>query len=295
MKSTISTYVFGSLGASWGKMRMSVILVSLALFLCASASAQSWVYVVTTQQQFGVVNLASGAFHPIGPNTPEGQSNLVWGTHGSLLSLTYSGNLESIDPATGQTTVIGATGLGYNAFDLAEVGGKLYATDFSNNLYTVDKDTGAATLLRATGMPPDPSIPFSMNSDGTINLCDESLYGFAGKLYATFDSFTIDPNSLVENPVVSANIYRINPSSGLATRMAPTALNLGASIELDGKLYAFKWVITAFTQFGPQVQTQVMTLDLSSGDTSFVTALDPAAGGIVGAAPVRRHRSVMSE
>jgi hypothetical protein len=171
-------------------LAQSALIASLTLILfAASASAEPLVYVVTSNNQFGTIDLATGAFHPIGAPTPEGQSNLVWGPDGSLLSLTYSGNLEKINPATGGTTVIGATGLGSNAFDLAEVRGKLYATDFSNNIYSVDPKTGAAHFLRATGLPPDPNIPFSTNPDGTVNLCDESLYGVHGKLYATFDSF----------------------------------------------------------------------------------------------------------
>jgi hypothetical protein len=295
MKSTFSTCVAETLLSSRRNMLSPLLVLLAPLLFAACANAQSWVYVVTTQQQFGAVDLATGAFHAIGPNTPEGQASLVWGTHGTLFSLTYSGNLESINPATGQTTVVGATGLGFNAFDLAEVGGKLYATDFGNNLYTVDPDTGVATLLRATGIPPDPEIPFSINPDGTINLCDESIYGFAGKLYATFDAFTIDPNSLAETPVVSANVYRINPSTGRATLIAPTTLNLGSSIEVEGKFFAFRWVITSFTTLGPQVTSQLLTLDPASGNTSFVTEIDRNAGGIVGAAPVRRHRSMVSE
>ena len=126
----------------------------------ASDKADPLVYVVTqpvdlagTTAQFGTVDLATGAFHQIGPYTPEGQAGLVPGPHGELLSLTFSGDLESIDPANGKTSVIGATGLGGLANDLAELHGKLYATDLSNNLYTVNATTGAATLIGPTGSP----------------------------------------------------------------------------------------------------------------------------------------------
>lgn len=264
--------------------RMFLMSLCVAL-LTACATAAPIVYVVTQNQQFGTVDLATGAFHQIGTNTPEGQANLVWGPSGSLLSLTYSGNLESINPVTGQTTVIGQTGLGFNAFDLAEVAGKLYATDFANNLYSVNPNTGVATLMGATGMPSDPAVPFTTNSDGTINLCDESLYGVGGTLYATFDSFTLDPNSLSITPTVAPAIYSINPKTGAATFIANTDLNLGASVQVNGKFYAFKWVPTGFTAFGPQIQSMIETLDLSNGGTSFVARVDPSAGGITGAAP----------
>jgi hypothetical protein len=61
------------------------------------------------------------------------------------------------------------------------------------SLYSVDPGTGVATPIAATGMPPDSHIPFTFNDDGTFDLCDESLYGVGGQLYATFDSFAIDP------------------------------------------------------------------------------------------------------
>ena len=67
------------------------LVVPLALLLfTVSASAQSAVYVVTGNNQFGTIDLRTGAFHAIGNPTPEGQANLVWGPEGSLFSLTYS-------------------------------------------------------------------------------------------------------------------------------------------------------------------------------------------------------------
>jgi len=80
------------------------LIVSLAVTLFAvSANADSFAYVVTDSQQFGTVDLNSGAFRQIGSDTPEQQFNLVAGPNGSLLSLTASGNLESINTATGGT------------------------------------------------------------------------------------------------------------------------------------------------------------------------------------------------
>ena len=139
-------------------------------------------------------------------------------------------------------------------------------------------------------MPPDPTIPFSVNPDGTVNLCDEGLYSAGGKLYATFDSFKIDPISLAMTPVVDPNLYVIDPSTGVATLVAPTSLNLGATVEVKGKFYAFHLVVTGWTDLGPQVNPQLVTLNLANGDTNFVVNVDPAAGAIFGAAPVRHRR-----
>ena len=269
--------------ANFARRLLTLSLCLALLGACASAAPQ--VYVVTSNQQFGVVDLGTGAFHQIGTNTPEGQANLVWAPDGSLLSLTFSGNLERINPVTGQATVIGQTGLGFNAFELAEVAGKLYATDLANNFYSVDPKTGVATLVRSAIMPSDPAPPFSTNSDGTINLCDETMYGVGGSLYAVFDAFTLDPASLAIVPTVASAIYKIDQRTGVATFVANTSLNLGGGVETNGTFYAFKWVTTSFTQFGPQIQSLVVTLDLTNGTTSFVSRVDPSAGGILGAAP----------
>jgi hypothetical protein len=177
-------------------VRLSLFVFLVGIFFAATASAGPLAYVVTLSQQFGTVDLASGRFQPIGKPTLDSMSDLVW-WHGSLLSLTatgdHVGSLVKINPATAEITYLGPTGLGYNAFSLAEVRGKLYLTDFSNNLYSVNPATGAATPVAGTGIPPDPHVPFTFNNDGTFNLCDEGLYGIGGKLYATFDSFAIDP------------------------------------------------------------------------------------------------------
>jgi len=273
-----------------------LVLLAIALF-SAAAKAAPFVYVVTLAAhgpQFGAVDLGNGRFIPIGRPAPASLANLVW-WKGSLLSLAtsdpYAGDLVRINPWTGKITVIGSTGLGFNAFDLAEVRGKLYLTDFNNNLYSVDPGSGAATMIAATGIPADPNIPFTTNDNGTLNLCDESFYGVGGKLYATFDSFNIDPNTLMidESPddaTVGPALYRIEPATGVATLIGPTNLQLGATVDVDGKYYAFRLSVTGFTGGFPQGFSELVTLDLVTGKTTFLRIVDPAAGSIIGAAPI---------
>jgi hypothetical protein len=277
-------------------VKTSVLVLIAALFVglgSRPAAAGPLVYVVTGNQQFGVVDLASGAFLPIGAPTPQPQTNLVW-SGDALLSLTVSGDVVRMNPRTGEPSVVGPTGLGFNAFDLAGVRGRLYLTDFSNNVYAVDGGTGAATLLRATGIAPDPNVPFTLNPDGTFNLCDESLYGVAGRLYATFDSFAVDPNKsdagfLGITTFVQPTLYQIDPGSGTATAIGPTDLGLGSTVEVEGRFYAFRLVITDFVGGFPVGYSQLVSLDLDSGKTTFIRNIDPAAGPIFGAAPVRRR------
>jgi hypothetical protein len=272
--------------------------------LATSASAAPLVYVVTLSQQFGTIDLATGQFTPIGSPTPDGMSNLV-GWNGSLLSLATTGAnagyLVKIDPATGGESVLRAITyngqpLGYNAFDLAKVRGDLYVTDFSNNLYAVDFATGAATPVGhsggTTGLRPDPNIPLTFNSDGTFNLCDEGLYGFDGKLYATFDSFAIDPTQTPPtraHEYMSPYVWQIDPRTGAATFVANTDWQLSAIVAVNGKFYALRAVSDGFDfTFGfPIAHAELVTLDLKTGKTQKIADLDPSLGPIFGAVPVR--------
>ena len=258
------------------------LMLSFALVLFnVSVKADSLAYVVTDTNQFGTVDLNTGAFHQIGADTPQTQYNLVRGPSGSLLSLTASGNLEAINTGTGATTVVGATGLGSNVGDLAAVGGTLYATDGNNNLYTLNAVPGAAHLIGPTGLSP---IVFNPPT-----LSDESLYGVGGKLYATFDTFNLPLASpgLVTPPA----LYQINTSTGVATEVGPTMLNLSASVDVNDTFYAFKEGLADPSCVGPSPSpcasaAKVFTLNLANGSTSFVTNVDPTATAIYGAAPV---------
>ena len=284
--------------------RLSLVISFMYGLLATSASAAPSVYVVTLSQQFGTIDLATGQFTPIGSPTPDGMSNLVW-WNGSLLSLATTGAdagyLVKIDPATGDETVlrpitVNGQPLGFNAFDLAKVGGRLYATDFSNNLYSVDFASGVATPVGqnggTTGLRPDPNIPFTFNGDGTFNLCDEGLYGFEGKLYATFDSYAIDPTQTPPtraHEYMSPYVWQIDPRTGAATFVANTDWQVSAIVVVERKFYAFEAVFDGF-DFNynvPIAHAELATLNLRTGKTNKVTDIVPNPGPIFGAAPVR--------
>lgn len=289
----------------------SRILTLLALsfvltLLTASANAAPDVYVITFTQQFGTVDLANGHFSPIGSGTPDALANLVWWGDRTLLTLTVGGanppgSLAKIDPASGRETIIGQTGLGFNAFSLAAVRSHLYVTDFSGNLYSVDPETGVATPTAITGLPPDPQIPASYNSDGSVNLCDEGLYGIGGQLYATFDSFATgssDPFPIGPKDAsgrahqyVSPRLYRIDPLTGATTILANTDWQITSIVEVSGNVYAFEGVLDGWnSDFNfPNAHMQIATLNPANGTTQKIADVDAgdSIGAIFGAAPVR--------
>ena len=275
-----------------------IALLAITLFSpAAHAGSPQLVYVVTAGSngpQFGAVDLGSGRFLPIGKPSPAELADLVW-WKGSLLSLAvtdpYAGDLVRINPLNGTISVVGPTGLGYNAFSIANVGGTLYLTDFSGNLYTVDPRTGGATFFAATGLPADVVPPFTTNSDGTLNLCDQTFYAMGGSLYVTFDAFNIDPATLAldkspSNLSISPALYRINPATGAATMVGPTYFQFGATVALGGKFYGIRLSPTGFAYGVPTAFSELYTLDVTTGQASFVRVIDPAAGTIFGAAPV---------
>jgi hypothetical protein len=269
-------------------------LLSLALFaFAASASAGSLVY-VENGFQFGTLDLGSGAFNPIGPGTPEGVTALAAGPNGSLLTLSFSGNLESINPANGAVAIVGATGLGdcslltspcgpTAANTIAALGEKIYGTDYQNKLYAVNPLTGATTAIGLTGIPGITFVPLSDNPDGSFNIFDEAFFPANGKLYATFDTGTVDILTLnpTLTPVIAANLYQIDPATGLATLVGPTDFGLNAAVEVNGTTYAFSAPLR-----------EVVTLDLATGKTAFVSDLDPAVGIVTGASPTPEPASL---
>jgi MYXO-CTERM domain-containing protein len=245
------------------------LFFSLALGLyAASASAGPIVYAVSTNfntftGQFGTLNLTTGAFTQIGTSIPDPLSGLVPVSNG-LLGLSASGNLDSVNPATGAVSVIGATGLGNLAGDLVGLNGTVYATDLNSNLYTVNTMTGAATLIGPTGLPP---CPFLTNP---LEVSDESLFMDGGNLYVTFDGINTVTSAVVDSP----ELYQINPVTGVATMVGSTALGIDAAVFLNGSVYGFD-----FGFVGPNT---LLSLNPANGNTSFVAdyVQSPVPGGV---------------
>ena len=273
------------------------LALALALPAAATAHADS-VYVIGDGGQFGTITLSTGSFTPIGPGISVGTGGLVRGPGGALLSLGFNGDLNSINPATGPLSAIGATGLGdcslpsspcgsNSANIIGKVGSQLFATDIANNLYSVNPATGAATLIGATGIPALPFIPHAAvpgDPDGSFYIYDESLFDYNGSLYANFDTGIFDPVTFTPTPLIGPSLYKIDTSNGLATTITPTAFGLGAITDVNGTLYAFDLPLSS-----------VVTLNLADGSTTYVSDTDPAAGlvgGATAASPVPEPTSL---
>ncbi len=261
--------------------------------LCVGTCSADSVYAVSTGPYFGTLDLNTGAFHQVGPNLPEETSGLVSGPNGAFLSLGFSGNLNSINPATGVTTVIGATGLGdcngpmtpcppNSANILVQFNGVYYATDVSNNLYRVNPTTATATLLGPTGLPPTPFQSDSTNPDGTTNVADETLFVANGKLYATYDAGTIDFSNGNITELIAPALYQLDVANGTASRVGGTGFGLFMALDSGGTVYGYS---------APELG--LVTIDLATGNTTSLSAVDPSVGFISGAAPVPEPRTTV--
>lgn len=246
-------------------------------------------YVVTQNQQsgtqlFGTADPATGSFTQVGPPVPIGEVGLVSGVGGSLLTIDYAGNLDSINPGNGALSVIGATGLGVNISAFGQLGENLYATDLAGSLYSVNASSGTAQLIGATGLPVIPFVPGTPNPDGTINIYNATLFSVGGKLYATLDADIFNPSVPVINPVVDSKLYQIDPITGAATPINSTELLITAVTDVNGTVYGFAG--------NAEASSHSFTLDVANGNTTFVTNVDPAAGLIFGAVATPEPSSV---
>jgi len=258
------------------------------------ASAGPVVYAVSNNYndftgEFGTVDLTTGAFNQIGPTNAVPLIGLVPGPNGNLLSVDQvAGNLDSIDPTTGAMSVVGAFPVvatnepGNAPYSIAELNGTVYATDLYGNLYTLNTTTGASTIVGITGIPLCPSV---INPD---DVSDETLFTANGELYATFDGIDLTNLAVVNLP----ELYQINPATGLATEVGPTALGLDATVQVNGTVYGLA--------FGYAGSNTVLSLDLANGNTTFLDdyVSSPVPGGgnsfdIQGAAPTPEPASFM--
>ncbi|MFL6417687.1 MAG: hypothetical protein ACJ74Y_18700 [Bryobacteraceae bacterium] len=269
--------------------RQNSLVAFLALLSVSALASADSVYVtafnlVTGNQQFGTIDLGTGAFQQIRNAADQDFRGLVPASNGSLLTLGFDANLASINPVSGLPTVIGPTGLSdcstpnspcgpRSVSTFGAVGGTLYATDYNQNLYRVNPATGAATLVGSTGIPafPFPSH-FTSNPDGTANVFSSTLFSANGNLYATFDTNRVDPTSGDITPAILNNLYRIDPNTAVATVVAPTIQTISAITEVNGIEYAFN--------VGTQ---QLLTLNLATGATSFVADAGPGGMYVGGA------------
>jgi hypothetical protein len=225
-------------------VRGCVWLSAALVVLCPSlVFAQPLTYAVNDVGQFGNLNIANGAYTPIGRLTAGGywvgMGNL---SDGTLVGEDNMGYLYRLDPLTGTVTRIAFSGSTYPLpfTTFASASGSLYGISYSDALYRIDSSTGAATLIGSTGLP-------SFSSPvGWAN----ALAGNSTSLYYILEM----------SNVVASTLYRLDLSTGAATAIGPTgALSLAGAGLAGGTMYAYSGNVPTHTAH------HIFSIDLTTG------------------------------
>lgn len=130
--------------------------------------------------EVGTIDVATGVFTAAFTAVPTGGwQGIEWDpTTGLFFLLNQDFNMYSLDPSTGATTLLGASGAPLSTALEVDANGGLWAIGFTNGiLYSVDKVTGAFTATVTT--TPFNMQGLSMSSTGQLygsNTTSDSLY-----------------------------------------------------------------------------------------------------------------------
>lgn len=242
-----------------------ISLLALLSLGAGAAAACPLVYTINFSGQFGLIDLATGVFSPVGKgleNTPSGLAGkasgpfyTVDGVTGHLLRIGNDGSVTDVgDTQTGPA--MGPSGISLIG---STTNGTLYALDFSNRLYRINEKTGALTLLGFL-----PTLPVQIPQyDG---LMTTSLTGTADKLY-----FTIEISDGPEK--VGPNLYTID--------LFNLAVTVNSLDEFPGRVIGSGFANGEYYLFGEG--GEIYRLDLSTRKFETVASYD--SGQVDGGPP----------
>jgi hypothetical protein len=228
----------------------SIILGAVLAIALGSvgANASPFAYESTSSDQWGTIDLGSGAFTQLG--TSAGQLSGLGEVGGNIYGgVSGSSTLYRVNPTDGALTSIGSD-LGISYFDTGSTTSGLFSISFLNpsDLYQINPLTGTATDVGPLGI--------------TIQT--------AGVLTG------MSTNSSTLYIATGTDLYSVNTSTGQATLIGPTdGPQFGALVMLGGTLYG-----------GAGPANRVYTLDISNGAASFVANVTGGASEFYGLAPL---------
>jgi hypothetical protein len=225
-------------------------LVAFLTFAGGQADADTLAYELSSNDQFGTLDLNDGDFSQIGSS----ETTVLAGLgvdDGDLFGVAYEGNgqLYEIDAATAALTAVGGNSLvEYAAFGSTLTG--LYAMSITGSnvfqLYSINPSNGAATAVGS---------PTTLNPGGDYQLSTNSstLY------FALLDS-----------------LYTINTTTGAATLVG----SMG-SVEMGGL------VLTGGTLYGGEAfpASAVATINTSNGAATVGPTITGTSAAVAGLAP----------
>jgi hypothetical protein len=226
-----------------------------------AANAGSVVYVAGSGNEFGTLNLTTGAFTDIGTlNLPTNDNifGMGFGSNGALYGLDATlptANLYQINITNADATLIGPTNPPESAIDAS--------ADASGKLYALSQDTNAifySMTPATTGTTTTVVGPTGISSTGLMAVNASGTQIFTGAYDPTTGTY---------------DLYSINPTTGVATLIGDTGFYIINGLFVNGTLYGFDDVTNAIVTINTTtgIATQVATYNLPGGDNVFASAL----------------------
>ncbi len=208
-----------------GRFRAGLLCATFAILSATTVKADPFAYLASSDSSFGVINLQTGLYTPLGETSLGDCEKILYGlgvANGLLFATTYetdAGALFTVNPANGNLTLVGNANASnqpasadeptINFWDFGSTNSGLYGIDeASKDLYSVNPNNGAATRIGNTGITDFEH--WSQLSEGS-----DTLY------FANGDT-----------------LYSVSTTSGHATEIGSTGgPQIGAMVYANGVLY----------------------------------------------------------
>jgi hypothetical protein len=188
------------------RIRFQLFVVAVFCLLFASNAQAGPVYVSRVFNQFGTVDLTTGAYTNIA-TTPVQLDALSFEPNATLYALGADNHLYTVNPTSGALADVGSTGTFFGLNSLAaRSDGTLFGEDPFGTLYRLNPATGQGTQVGGSGI-------FGLHSTGML------AFGPGNSLFSDNSFFgdfltTQDQNTGVETQVGSTPL-NINSPGGL--------------------------------------------------------------------------------
>ena len=232
--------------------------------ICAAGAAADPLYSVFCDNRFGTIDSNSGSYAQIGTLIFSAAAG-IGEFNNALYAQSMQGELITVNPAAGASTVIGDAGLNTTSEVFAGGANGLFEIDSLSDLYSISPLTGAGSLIGSIGLP--------ANNGGW----DTSLSDDGTNLY-----FTAGGGGAIDE------LYQINTATGLATDLGSTGVSgiagsaiAGADLDLFQYNAGTDHIYNAPLGSSSFVAAAVLSTQIVDGGV----ALSPSAEAFSGATP----------
>jgi len=207
-----------ALGGSSVRFSFRTAVLASALALNAVSAFSATIDVVFYDSRFGTYDDQTGVFTQLS-TLPVAHSAGVASMNGLVYLEDMGTELFSVDPVTSDYTLVGSTNLPTTAGAFAGSNAGLFEIDYSSNLYSINPLSGQGSLIGSLGIAAN-----NGQYDTSLSADLNYLYYTAGAAGHADD------------------LYRIDPTTGLATDLGSTGVTgIAGSALVNGNLELFQY------------------------------------------------------